>query len=323
MLQLPQLSFVVPLYNEQDNFEMLVNRLILLMSEISISSEVVLINDGSNDRTPQLMNELGLTDHRFQCIFLSKQHGHQLALTAGIKLARATKAIMILDGDLQDPPELINKFLIKLDEGFDVVYGVRKNRKESFLKKKAYWFYYRLIKNISNIEMPLDSGDFSLISRKVADYINSMPERNRYIRGMRSWIGFRQIGIEYERAQRFAGETKYSWKKLFELAYSGIFNFSNFPVKFITRIGIFSILVSLFYIVAILIYKFILHGEVPTGFTTLIIAIILFSGVQLISLGVIGEYVLRIYQQVQNRPMFIIDKVIKDKQTINGQELLP
>ena len=320
---MPQLSFVVPLYNEQDNFETLISRLVALMNELTVSSEVVLVNDGSSDNTAQLMNELGLTDTRFQCVFLSKRHGHQLALTAGIKLARGTKALMILDGDLQDPPELVKAFLLKLEDGFDVVYGVRKNRKESFLKKQAYWFYYRIMKNIANIEMPLDSGDFSLISRKVADYINSMPEQNRYVRGMRSWIGFRQTGVAYERAPRHAGETKYSWKKLFELAYSGIFNFSNFPVKFITRIGIFSILLSLFYIAAILIYKFILHGEVPTGFTTLIMAIVLFSGVQLISLGVIGEYVLRIYQQVQNRPMFIIDKVIKDKQTIDGQELLP
>lgn len=322
MSSTPEISFIIPLYNEEDNFVQLIRRLEILMSDIPQPVEIVLINDGSTDKTPLLMNETGLNDARFQCVFLSKRHGHQLALSAGLSLARGSKAVMILDGDLQDPPELIHAFLAKMDEGFDVVYGIRKNRKEGWFKKRAYWFYYRLMKNIANIELPLDSGDFSLVSRKVVDYINTMPEQNRYIRGMRSWIGFKQTGVEYERAQRFAGQTKYSWKKLFELAYSGIFNFSSFPVKFITRMGMIAILLSLIYIAYVLIKKLLLHGEVPTGFTTLIIAIILFSGVQLISLGVIGEYVLRIYQQVQNRPMFIIDKVIKDKKPHDGQELL-
>lgn len=318
----PDISFVIPLYNEEDNFSLLTQRLNSLMAELDLRSEVVLVNDGSKDRTPLLMNELGLTDDRYQCVFLSRNHGHQLALTAGLSVARGSKAVMVLDGDLQDPPELIHGFLKKMDEGYDVVYGVRKHRKESFLKKRAYWAYYRLMRNIGNIDLPLDSGDFSLVSRKVVDYINAMPEQNRYIRGMRSWIGFRQAGVEYERAQRFAGETKYSWKKLFDLAYSGIFNFSSFPIKFITRMGVFAIILSLVYIAAILAYKFIFRGQVPTGFPTLIMAIVLFSGVQLISLGVIGEYVLRIYQQVQDRPMFIIDKVIKDKEARDGQELL-
>lgn len=322
MTTLPEISFVIPLYNEEGNYSTLVSRLNSLMDAMREKCEVVLVNDGSRDRTAELMNETALTDPRYQCVFLSRNHGHQLALTAGIALSRGTTAIMVLDGDLQDPPELVHQFLEKLKEGFDVVYGVRARRKESFLKKRAYWMYYRLIKSIAHIELPLDSGDFSMISRKVADYLSAMPEQNRYVRGMRSWIGFRQTGIVYERGARFAGETKYSWKKLFELAYSGIFNFSSFPVKFITRLGVGTILLSLIYIAGVLVYKFIYQGEVPTGFTTLIIAIVLFSGVQLISLGVIGEYVLRIYQQVQDRPMYIIDKVIKDKQVIDGQELL-
>lgn len=292
-----------------------------MIATLPYSVEIVLINDGSRDNTPLLMNNLALKNKLYTCVFLSRNHGHQLALTAGLSVARATKAVLILDGDLQDPPELIHAFMDKLHEGYDVIYGVRKNRKESFLKRIAYWSYYRIMNGIAQIHLPLDSGDFGMISRKALDYLNAMPEQNRYIRGMRTWIGFRQIGIEYERSARFAGETKYSWKKLFELAYSGIFNFSNFPVKFITRLGIFSLFLATAYLLYVLIEKFFFNG-VPLGFTALIAAIILFSGVQLISLGIIGEYVLRIYQQSQQRPLFIIDKIISDTEVTDGQRLL-
>lgn len=321
MSQTPEISFVIPLFNEEDNFSNLTDRLNKIIDTLNYTCEVVLVNDGSKDNTAMLMNNLALENTNYQCVFLSRNHGHQLALTAGLQLARATKAIMILDGDLQDPPELITQFLDKISQGFDVVYGVRKNRKESAIKKLAYWSYYRFMKSIAHIEMPLDSGDFALVTRKVVDYLNAMPEQNRYIRGMRTWIGFKQIGVNYERNARTAGVTKYSWKKLFELAYSGIFNFSTVPVKVITRLGIITILVSLCYLIYVLIAKFFFNG-VPTGFTTLIFAIVMFSGVQLISLGIIGEYVLRIYQQSQQRPLFIIDKVIREKEIIDGQELL-
>jgi dolichol-phosphate mannosyltransferase len=315
------ISFVIPLYNEEANFEQLTSRLNALIETLPYSVEIVLINDGSRDNTPLLMNNLALQNKRYTCVFLSRNHGHQLALTAGLSVARATKAVLILDGDLQDPPELIQAFIDKLHEGYDVIYGVRKKRKESFLKRIAYWSYYRIMNGIAQIHLPLDSGDFGMISRKALDYLNAMPEQNRYIRGMRTWIGFRQIGIEYERSARFAGETKYSWKKLFELAYSGIFNFSSFPVKFITRLGIFSLFLATAYLLYVLIEKFFFNG-VPLGFTALIAAIILFSGVQLVSLGIIGEYVLRIYQQSQQRPLFIIDKIISDSEVTDGQKLL-
>lgn len=316
------LSFVIPLYNEEENFKFLVERLNPIMDALlPLQCEVVLVNDGSKDKTPLLMNDLALNDKRYQCVFLSRNHGHQLALSAGLKCARASKSIMVLDGDLQDPPELVHDFLAAINNGYDVVYGVRKKRKEGAIKKFAYWAYYRLMNSISKIDLPLDSGDFGMISRKALTYLNAMPEQNRYIRGMRTWIGFKQLGIEYERSARFAGTTKYSWKKLFELAYSGIFNFSSFPIKFITRLGIITILVSLVYLIYVLIEKF-YFDAVPTGFTTLIFSIVMFSGVQLISLGIIGEYVLRIYQQSQNRPLFIIDKVIRDQELQHGEELL-
>jgi dolichol-phosphate mannosyltransferase len=316
------ISFVIPLYNEEANFQQLVQRLNPIMDSLQpMQCEVVLIDDGSKDKTSYLMNELSLADKRYLSVFLSRNHGHQLALSAGLSCARGSKAVMVLDGDLQDPPEMVFDFLKYLNEGYDVIYGVRKKRKESIIKKLAYWGYYRLMNNISKIDLPLDSGDFGMLSRKAVTYLNQMPEQNRYIRGMRTWIGFKQKGIEYERSARFAGVTKYSWKKLFELAYSGIFNFSSFPIKFITRMGMLTIGVSLAYFIYVLIDK-IYFNSVPQGFTALIFSIIMFSGVQLISLGIIGEYVLRIYQQSQSRPLFIIDKIIVNSELKDGQELL-
>jgi polyisoprenyl-phosphate glycosyltransferase len=251
-----------------------------------------------------------MKDERFTGVLLSRNHGHQLAVSSGLSYVRGTKGAMIIDGDLQDPPELINDFYKLMNEGYDVIYAVRKNRKESALKKFAYWIYYRLQQKISNFTIPIDSGDFSMISRRVVDTMNSMPEQSRYLRGMRSWVGFKQKAFEYDRDERQAGETKYSWKKLFELAFNGIFNFSDFPVRIITRLGLFTIFLSIIYFIYIM-YNKIMYHNIPQGFTTLIFAIILFSGVQLLSLGLIGEYVLRIYNQVRNRPLFIIDKVIQ------------
>jgi glycosyltransferase involved in cell wall biosynthesis len=308
----PEISIVVPLYNEEKVFTLLIDRLKNLIRSAGFSVEIILVDDGSIDTTPFLIEEIVNTDEHFTGILLSKNHGHQLAISAGLSLVKCTEAAMIIDGDLQDPPELIFDFYQKIKEGFDVVYAVRRNRKESFLKKKAYWAYYRLQQKISNIQIPLDSGDFSMLSRKVVDCINAMPEQSRYIRGMRSWVGFKQHGYLYDRDPRASGETKYSWGKLFELAFNGIFNFSDFPVRFISRLGITTILISLIYLLYVVIQK-IIFGNVPAGFTTLIIAIVLFSGVQLISIGLIGEYVLRIYNQVRNRPLFIIDRIITSR----------
>jgi glycosyltransferase involved in cell wall biosynthesis len=316
-----QLSFVVPLFNEAKNLDALQHRLTQLLNLLPEKAEVILVDDGSKDETSQKIYQLALSDPRFFAVFLSRNHGHQLAITAGLKMARATEAVLILDGDLQDPPELIQDFLAKLRQGYEVVYGIRTNRKEPWYKRLAYYSFYRIMRQFGNIDLPADSGDFALLSRKVVDYLNLLPEQNRYLRGMRAWIGFKQIGIAYERQERHAGDSKYTLKRLIELAYSGLFNFSSFPIKFITRLGVITILISLSYLVYVLISKFV-YGNVPTGFTALLMAIILFSGVQLISLGIIGEYVLRIYQQSQQRPLFIIDKVVKDGKLINGQELL-
>jgi len=308
-LKLIDISIVVPLYNEEAVFDQLIQRLTQVIDASDFSCEVVLVNDGSIDNTAILIEAICQKDNRFTGVLLSRNHGHQLAVSAGLANSRGKKGVMIIDGDLQDPPELVNVFYNLLLQGNDVIYAIRKNRKEGFFKKLAYKAYYRLQKKISSFNIPIDSGDFSMLSRRVVDTMVNMPEQSRYLRGMRAWVGFKQIGYEYDRDERQAGETKYSWSKLFELAFNGIFNFSDFPVKIITRLGFFTILFSLFYF-AYNIYRKVFYNDVPQGFTATILAIILFSGVQLISLGLIGEYVLRIYNQVRNRPLFIVDKII-------------
>jgi len=311
-----KISIVIPLYNEEKSFPILIERLNKLTTDSPLTFEIVLVDDGSTDTTADLCRQVALLDEKYHCIFMAKNYGHQIALSAGISVARGTEAIMILDADLQDPPELFSEFYNYFLNGYDVVYGIRRKRKEHFLKTASYFIFYRFLKRIAYIDLPLDSGDFSLISRRVADVLNKMPEESRYIRGMRSWIGFKQIGVEYERNQRVAGESKYSLSMLIKLAFNGIFNFSKIPIKFITKLGIWSVSISLIYFVITLIRKF-FYVDVPVGFTGLLFVIILFGGVQLISLGIIGEYIVRIFFQVKNRPLFIIKNRIKEKNVID------
>lgn len=279
-----------------------------------------MINDGSTDNTTQLIEKICEKDSRFIGVFLSRNFGHQYAVTAGLSVCNGSKGVLIIDGDLQDPPELMSDFYNLLTKGNDVIYAVRRKRKESFSKKLLYKLYYRLQHSISNFDIPIDTGDFSMLSRRVVDHFNDLPEKDVYFRGMRAWIGFKQIPFEYERDERFAGQTKYSWKKLFQLAFKGIFNFSDLPVRIITRMGFITVLISLIYFFYN-VYRKIFYNDVPQGFTATILAIILFSGVQLISLGIIGEYVLRIFKQAQNRPRFIIDKIITKKSENNNERI--
>ncbi len=306
-------SILVPLYNEEESFAALIDRLDKLLDTFSIKIEVVLVDDGSKDSTTALMANKALNDNRYQAIFLSRNHGHQLALTAGLANARGIEGVFIIDGDLQDPPELLHNFYSKYKEGYEIVYAVRKKRKENVLKRGAYYLFYRILSHISDIGIQLDSGDFSFVSRKIVDILNAMPEESRYLRGMRTWVGFNQFGFEYERSDRAAGESKYSTMVLMKLAKNGIFNFSEFPIRFITRLGFMITTLAVIYFFYTLIQK-IFFNNVPKGFTGLLITIILFSGVQLLSLGVIGEYILRIFYQVKNRPLYIIKNTIKDKE---------
>jgi polyisoprenyl-phosphate glycosyltransferase len=319
---MPKISIVAPLFNESETFPHLLKRLTDLMQQAPIKIgvaaediEVVLVNDGSRDSTPELMQQIAFLDSRFHCVFLARNYGHQIALTAGLQKARGTEGVMVIDGDLQDPPELLFDFYKKHKEGYDVVYAVREKRKESFFKKVAYKTFYRLLKSISYINIPLDSGDFSFISRRVVDVLNLMPEESRYIRGMRSWIGFEQIGVPYERAERAAGESKYPFSALLKLAYNGIFNFSEFPIKLIKKIGYASVSISILYFFYSL-YRQLMFGDVPRGFMATIFIIIFFSGIQLFFMGIMGEYLLRIFFQVKGRPLFIVKDEIVDGRKI-------
>ncbi len=310
---LPQVSFVIPLFNEESNLKTLVDRLIQVMESSQISIDVVLVDDGSRDRSREILQALALQDSRFHVILLSKNHGHQLALTAGLSVARGTEGVFVLDGDLQDPPELLSTFYAKFQEGFDVVYAVREKRKEVFYKRWAYFIFYRILKKIANVDIPLDSGDFSFISRRVVNVLNQMPEESRFIRGMRTWIGFKQVGVAYDRQERASGDSKYSFGKLVQLALNGIFNFSEFPIKFVTMLGGFAIVSSVVYFISVVIKKFFVD-QVIEGFTALLFVIILFGGIQLAAIGILGEYILRIFFQSKNRPNFIIEK-----QILNGE----
>lgn len=312
----PQVSFVIPIYNEESNLPMLVDRIVKIMDHSPLQLEAVLVDDGSRDNSRQILQQLALSDSRFHVILLSRNHGHQLALTAGLSVARGTDGVFVLDGDLQDPPELLESFYIKFKEGFDVVYAIREKRKEVFYKRFAYFIFYRILKKIANIEIPLDSGDFSFISRRIVDVLNKMPEESRFIRGMRTWIGFKQIGIPYDRQERASGDSKYSFGKLVQLALNGIYNFSEFPVKFVMILGSLAIGSSALYLILVIIKKM-FFDEVIEGFTALLFIVILFGGIQLIAIGILGEYILRIFFQSKSRPNFIIETEIFDGKVNN------
>ncbi len=311
---LPLISIVIPLFNEEKVFDLLIERLMKLVDNSNLSFEILLIDDGSSDSTSVLMRNLAMNNSLFNCIFLSRNYGHQIALTAGLLHARGTEAIFIIDGDLQDPPELFFEFHEKLKSGYDVVYAIRQNRKEGFLLRFFYSLFYRILDRISDIKIPLDSGDFGIMSRRVVDVLNDFPEHSRYIRGLRAWVGFNQVGILYDRDSRKLGESKYSFRLLLRLAKEGVYNFSEFPIVFITRLGFFSFFASFFYLIHVFVKKFV-YNVVPEGFTALLFFVIMFSGIILISLGVLGEYILRIFRESTNRPLFIVKE-----QIVNGDK---
>ncbi len=298
------ISVVIPIYNEDKLIDELFSRTKESISLFSEDFEIICVDDGSNDRSLEKLLECHHQDNRFKVISFSRNFGHQTAIFAGLSYAKGDY-IGIMDGDLQDPPELFATFFEKLKEGYDIVYGVRKKRKESFPKKFSYWLYYRILSITSDIKIPIDSGDFSLFTRKVRDHMLETNEHNLFIRGIRSWVGFRQAPFEYERSPRHHGQPKYSLNKLKKLAADGLFGYSHVPIKLLGRAGTVIILLCLLYSIYTVYEKYFL-GITPKGFTTLIIAIFFFSGVQLVSLRVIGEYVVRIHDEVKKRPRFII-----------------
>ncbi len=298
------LSVVVPVFNEEKMFPTLVDRLSVVLSETGRSYEIIFIDDGSSDATLDLIKDHRKKDSRIKLISFSRNFGHQPAVFAGLCNASG-EAIGVIDGDLQDPPEVLPALYSKIIAGWDVVYAVRKNRKERAFKRFSYWLYYRLLRAISDTHIPLDSGDFCMMRRCVVEQLTAMKEQALFIRGLRAWVGFRQTQLEYERQSRYAGETKYTLKKLFDLAYRGVFNYSRLPIKGFTYLGMTTIVSSILYFIYTLIKKYFL-GDVPEGFTTTIIFIMIFGGIQLLGLGVLGEYITRIYDETKDRPLFII-----------------
>lgn len=301
---MPKLSLVIPVYNEEILIDQLFERTTSALNNLTSDYEIICVDDGSVDSTLEKLKHYHAQEKRFKVLSLSRNFGHQAAIFAGLTYARG-EFVAVMDGDLQDPPELLGDFLAKAEEGYDVVYAVRKKRKESFPKRMVYWAYYRIFKRMSNIYIPLDSGDFALMRNTVIRHLITMREQSLYIRGIRSWLGFRQIGLEYDRDRRQGGEPKYTLRKLLRLAFNGIFSFSEYPVRLISRLGLAVVVISVVYIVITLVKKYV-YGDVPQGFTTLIIFISLFSGVQLVALGLIGEYMLRIYDETRRRPLFIV-----------------
>lgn len=310
---MPTLSIVVPLYNEEDNVAPLLERItgIVTRLEGSPSYEIVLVNDGSTDRTLERLREQIATRPNVIVVNLSRNFGHQLAASAGLDIATGD-AVVLMDGDLQDPPELIAQFVEKWRAGYDVVYAVRRQRKgESVFKLLTARIFYRTIKRLTKVSIPVDTGDFRLMSRRVVDALKRSPERHRFLRGMVSWVGFNQIGVEYDRDERHSGETKYPLPKMLRFAIDGITSFSDVPLRFASYLGFISSAVAFIYALIVIAYKiFSLHppGYTP-GWASTIVAVLFLGGVQLISLGILGEYIGRIYDEVKGRPLYLISDI--------------
>lgn len=270
--------------------------------------EVVLVDDGSRDQSFDRITELAQKYEYIRGIKLARNFGHQAAVKTGLTYCTG-EYVAIIDDDLQDPPSLLPRFFQKLDEGYDVAYGVRQKRKESLIKKLSYNSFYRVLKRLSDTDIPLDSGDFCVMKRQVVENMLKLQEKNPFLRGIRAWVGFKQVGVEYERHARLEGESGYTLRKLMKIALDGIFSFSSVPIRLITFLGIIGLSFAFFYS-ALVVYGYFVHHLALKGFATLVIIISFFSSILLISLGIIGEYIVRIYDEVRDRPFSVIDKTV-------------
>ena len=302
--EIPEVGLIVPCFNEEAVVPLLLERIEVLIREWNVPLYVLFVDDGSRDRTPELLAAACERNPRLACLRLSRNFGHQTAVTAGLAHARGD-VVAIIDADLQDPPEFILEMLAKWREGYDVVYGVRENRKESAVLRGAYALFYRILKRIANVDIPLDAGDFSLMDRRVVDHLNAMPEHNRFIRGLRGWVGFRQLGLPYSRDARQAGAPKYNFGRLLNLAMNGLISFSSVPLQVASWMGALSSLLG-FILMLWAIFSGLIHGKTPPGWASLAVIILLFGGMQLIVLGIIGEYISRIFDEVKRRPHFVV-----------------
>lgn len=302
-----ELSVVIPVFNEEENIGELYSRLTGALDQLGLSFELIFVDDGSRDRSVEMLAVLSERDRRITVVELSRNFGHQVAISAGIDFASGEN-VAVIDADLQDPPEVLKDLLAKRREGYDVVYAVRQGRKESWFKRAAYATFYRLLCRVSNVDIPLDAGDFCVMDRKVVDLLKAMPERNRFVRGIRSWIGLRQVGLPYERRSRHAGRPKYTLGRLMVLAMDGLVSFSHMPLRIASLVG-FGISCAALLLAAYYFIKRLVVGLEPRGFATLIVAILFMAGIQIIAVGVVGEYVGRIFDEVKRRPLYVVSRV--------------
>ena len=299
------ISVVLPVYNERENLEALWARLAPALEEAAGGAfEVVFVDDASDDGSAAMLDELHRRDARCKVVRLSRNFGHQAALQAGLDVARGS-AVAMMDADLQDPPELLGLLVAKWREGFEVVYAVRRRRKEGMLKRGAYAFFYRTVQALAEIDVPLDAGDFCLLDRRVVDALVSLPEHNRFLRGLRSWVGFRHAGIEYDRDARHAGAPKYTLRKLVGLALSGYVGFSAMPLRLASWLGFLAAATGFAFAVWAIATR-LLGIPSPRGWASTLAVVLFVGGVQLVVLGIIGEYLGRVYDEVRRRPLYVV-----------------
>ena len=298
----PEICLIFPCYNEQEVLPDLLDVLRLL--DLGIPMRFLFIDDGSADKTLPILQDACISDQRMACLSFSRNFGHQVAVTAGLKHAKGD-IVAILDADLQDPPELLKQFIEKWREGYDVVYGIRANRKESWFLRTCYSSFYHLLEKSANILIPRDAGDFALMDRKVVDVLNTLPEHNRFVRGLRGWVGFRQTGVKYARPARHAGKPSYNMKRLTRLALDGLLSFSSAPLRFSAWLGVSAAFLG-FYYLAYALGVFLSGKELPEGWTSTVVLILFLGGVQLIVLGILGEYLGRIFEEVKGRPHYVL-----------------
>lgn len=299
-------SIIIPMYNEEEVIAHTYKRLKQVMDNCGDTYELVFVNDGSHDRTMEIMSGLAAADPNVKLIDFSRNFGHQIAITAGMDYAKGD-AVVVIDADLQDPPEVILRMIEKWKEGYEVVYAKRlKRHGETLFKKVTAKMFYRLLRSMTSVDIPTDTGDFRLIDRKVCDVLRGLKEKNRYVRGLVSWVGFRQTMVEYVREERFAGETKYPLKKMVRFALDGITSFSYKPLKIATYVGFFLSFFGFLYLILVLFQRLFTDWEIVQGWTSMIGINLVFNGITLMLLGVIGEYIGRIYDEVKERPLYIV-----------------
>lgn len=307
------ISIIVPMYNEKEIASYSMEKLIEIGNGLDEEYEIVVINDGSNDETDAIIESFAAENEKIKLISFSRNFGHQMAISAGLDFASGD-AVIIIDGDLQDPPELIPDMIDKWKEGWHVVYGKRRSRKgESWFKLITARLYYKILSKLIDIEIPENVGDFRLMDKMVVEEFRNLHERHRYVRGMVTWLGYRQTEILYDRVERIAGDTKYPFKKMIKFALDGIFSFSIVPLKVASYVGLLSTLIAIVYSIYLIIHRLLGYGA--PGFASIIISILFFGGIQLFSIGILGQYVGRIYEEVKKRPNYIVEKSINFRST--------